>query len=1331
MIQRRLTALPLSLVLALALLLQACGDGDQSSQDPAPPQDAQDVTDDVAEEEDMDEPDTVEDTPDTTEDEEPPPEPKRLCEPCQADDECGGPNDLCFQLPNDPVATCGLDCLDSDDVCPEDFRCATVQEEPLVRQCIPNDLLCADMCQSVTCDGDTVCNPIDGACNPPLGLCDLGCLSDELCGGPEDRCVFLNDTNENFCARSCDPEAEEETCPDTYFCAEVGTDTGNFQCIPQSLTCVDRCRGEQCGEGEVCDPLSGDCTEALQLCDDNCTNNDLCGGPNDGCISLNDGETVCVTACEDAGDCPINFFCADLDNRELGVCVPFEVTCTDDRCEGVECGPNANCNPRTGECVARELELCDPCGNLDSNACGGEGDLCLNLGEQEGVRCTMDCSETGECPNEGYTCVILNNSTRRACIPVGNSCERCANVECPEGSSCNPLTGACDAPPTTCPDTPCNEGEICNEDSGECEIINEACTFETRVTDCFGPVRKCTATRPNSEGVCALVCNNDEDCNPGSSCTDLSRVGTLCTPDGLGDPTTCGVLSPEGASVGKRCGSGVSAACPTDAPTCIQNVEPGTQGFCSLGCENDLDCGGEGTCQSVRGRAGNWCVPSNCLCLTGEEVPDGSNDILAQALGTSSLSRCSFSINPAAQIHLDSRIAGAPFKSPQVNGLLAQPLSGATVATSLQQELRQQLGGDTPARDAFLSMASRQGITLERDTARAAIPDDVTPLVAGFRAFAQAAGDTFSPENIEGETQSVPEALREPIAQVLFASAEVLQERQALVEAWGLSLEAVEALFQSLPCLYLTCAAEQNAPNLQDPDVLSMLQGADLTALFQATANLASLVEQIDWSAASQGTATSLRMNTSAGAIVLQGTEDNIYTEDNIAILIDLGGNDTYNTPAGATSSPTQPLGLLVDLGGNDTYQYEAAPDPQDQEAWLPSDAGGRFSPTLPVQSGNGPVSLSNTPRQGAGRLGAGLLFDFGNGQDQYTSLRMSQGTGLMGAGLLFDQGGNDTYRAEALSQGAGVLGTGVLVDAGASEDQNTYEIWHAGQGFGGAGGAGLLLSHAGDDTYTAAPATGLTDVLYFSPGDRGQSNQSLAQGTGSGVLPPDDRNPNRQALGGGFGALVDTAGDDTYTAGTHAQGAGQRFGIGVLADLSGNDTYTARLQAQGTGDTAGYGILLEGLGNDQYNQEGRQLSALMGHGNNLGAGFLLDRHGNDAYRAPNLSNGAGVFNGAGIFLDLSGLDTYTAVSTGTWGFALLGPEGNQDGNPRRDVPTYGLFLDAKNNGDTYARPDLEEDPPPAIGNEESWSQSAANVPSEIGIGIDGEGLTGFEQTPE
>ena len=82
-----------------------------------------------------------------------------------------------------------------------------------------------------------------------------------------------------------------------------------------------------------------------------------------------------------------------------------------------------------------------------------------------------------------------------------------------------------------------------------------------------------------------------------------------------------------------------------------------------------------------------------------------------------------------------------------------------------------------------------------------------------------------------------------------------------------------------------------------------------------------------------------------------------------------------------------------------------------------------------------GNFTRSNRFRQGAARNGIAMLFDLGESNDHYQSLRASQGYAHMGVGVLFDDGGDDIYEGEAAVQGSAQYGIGLAVDAGTGID--------------------------------------------------------------------------------------------------------------------------------------------------------------------------------------------------------------------------------------------------------------------------------------------------------
>jgi hypothetical protein len=361
----------------------------------------------------------------------------------------------------------------------------------------------------------------------------------------------------------------------------------------------------------------------------------------------------------------------------------------------------------------------------------------------------------------------------------------------------------------------------------------------------------------------------------------------------------------------------------------------------------------------------------------------------------------------------------------------------------------------------------------------------------------------------------------------------------------------------------------------------------------------------------------------------------------------------------------------------------------------VPSDAEGRNGGTAL------PTSRSRTSRQGAGRLGVGMLFDL-DGADHYRSHRMSQGYGALGVGVLYDAAGDDVYEAEAASQGAAAFGLGLLLDRAGTD---RYVAYTMSQGFAYARAAGILHDRDGGDTYFMHPS----DVLYPSAQDPTGSNSTLGQGTAFGRRA--DFVPDRTFMSGGVGVLRDTAGNDEYTAAIFAQGCGYWYGMGFLLDGAGDDAYNGQWYVQGSAAHFAISAHVEGGGNDVYNATARRQNVVLGGGHDFSVSWFVDRAGTDDYRAPGLSFGAGNASGFGLFADAVGDDRYDSTSDLSFGNASI--ETPTDAL-RRMVKTVGIYLDA-DGADTYARPTIAP-----VANDAMWRQTARPGDyGEEGVGID------------
>ncbi len=258
---------------------------------------------------------------------------------------------------------------------------------------------------------------------------------------------------------------------------------------------------------------------------------------------------------------------------------------------------------------------------------------------------------------------------------------------------------------------------------------------------------------------------------------------------------------------------------------------------------------------------------------------------------------------------------------------------------------------------------------------------------------------------------------------------------------------------------------------------------------------------------------------TAAGPMYIGGVDANSWAVPRDAIVVDLGGRDSYGTGGERYVPPAAAaLSVVVDLHGDDSYRAVA------------------------------PAALA------AGTMGLALLRDV-EGNDTYDDRALAQGTGVFGFGLLIDQAGADRYAVGSSGQGFAHAGVGMLVDGGGND---LYVAEGAGQGVATGHGVGLLADLAGDDVYRASPES--------AP----EATAGVAQGAGLRV--PAEGRP-------GLGILLDVAGDDVFLAARHAQAAAPG-GRGLLVDGGGNDLASVGSDGQAGASRGGSAVLID-LGGD------------------------------------------------------------------------------------------------------------------------------------------------------
>lgn len=408
-----------------------------------------------------------------------------------------------------------------------------------------------------------------------------------------------------------------------------------------------------------------------------------------------------------------------------------------------------------------------------------------------------------------------------------------------------------------------------------------------------------------------------------------------------------------------------------------------------------------------------------------------------------------------------------------------------------------------------------------------------------------------------------------------------------------------------------------NEDGLSNRHFENLIENTDFKALAAGAMDLSYVLQTAIDLMKEQGFIKRTEIETKYGIIILGSIDDDIYQPLPYLLIIDFGGNDTYES--GGISDKKHPVSIIIDYYGDDKYKGEIG--------------------------------------CGTGIAGYGFVIDL-TGNDTYYAEKFGLGTGFFGQGIILDFAGDDEYNTDIYGIGAGICGIGMVSDISGNDK---YIGFQECQGFGFVKGAGLLIDKEGNDIYIARD-----DTLKYPSLQAPEHNASLSQGTGFGVRADFT---DGHSLAGGIGMLIDGNGDDKYTCGVFGQGCGYWFGMGFLIDFGGNDEYNGIWYVQGAGAHFAIGALLDSTGNDRY--IGTKNMA-QGAGHDFTLGVLFDYEGNDYYDAPNLSLGAGNANGMGLFIDIKGDDHYH-----THGGITLGNASTASRGTIRDyIKTIGIFID-------------------------------------------------------
>jgi hypothetical protein len=352
---------------------------------------------------------------------------------------------------------------------------------------------------------------------------------------------------------------------------------------------------------------------------------------------------------------------------------------------------------------------------------------------------------------------------------------------------------------------------------------------------------------------------------------------------------------------------------------------------------------------------------------------------------------------------------------------------------------------------------------------------------------------------------------------------------------------------------------------------------------------------------------------TEYGWIVVGGPESNTYQLDQpVAVLIEIGGDDVYQGMIGANDLQTG-LSLVIDLQGDDTYQSHPL-----------GLATGRLGVGIVLdREGTDQWKLADGSG-GTGFAGLGLL-QKNSGQGRFIGGRWTLGAAMAGMGLVLGGTDKDSYQADLYSIGiGGPWGIGAIIDRGGDD--------HYRCGF--RYGSGYNRS----------------DAPQAKPGDPDYQYEGWGLGMGLGRrfypwLTADQQEFQLAQLAGGLGMVIDIDGNDRYESSNFSLGCGYYFGAGLKLDLAGDDRYQTARYGNGAGAHQAIGLAVDYRGSDHYESSGPTY-----HGGCAWDGSVFmciaGGPGSDRYQLSRTSAlGVADHGSLGVFADLGGDESYNVGS--------------------------------------------------------------------------------------
>jgi hypothetical protein len=320
-----------------------------------------------------------------------------------------------------------------------------------------------------------------------------------------------------------------------------GVDCTSGFCV-DGVCCDRACTGqcEACGASGTCAALDGVAPHAGKT---------ACAAPYKLCAA-----GACATTCASSSDCASSAYCA------ANACVPRLAV-------GTACAKDADCG--TGHCV--DSICCDTACTDTCAACdlvGKKGTCSTVTGAPHGARA---CAGGAGDPQCGARC---DGADGAACHPASASTacgkQSCSGYTYTETGSCDGA-GACNATAKPCPGNlacgtdgrckttcatsadcvlgaPCVAGACGAAAKGTCSADHQSST----PAGSGAPISCAPYRCSDVDGICASGCATSDECAPGASCEQTTR---LCTAGAQPDTGSSG-----GCALGGRAGSSAAAA---------------------------------------------------------------------------------------------------------------------------------------------------------------------------------------------------------------------------------------------------------------------------------------------------------------------------------------------------------------------------------------------------------------------------------------------------------------------------------------------------------------------------------------------------------------------------------------------------------------------------------------------------------------------------------------------------------------------------------------------------------------------------------------------------